>query len=672
MHRSFICQLIITSLFLCLPVSAIAQPGNPDTGFIHPGLLQNREDILRLKNAVAAKHPVIYEGYLVFEKSPYSQYDYQVKGPLPEVGRNPGVGNTAYDSDANAAYQNAIMWAVTADERYARKAVEIIDSWTNTLQKVTGRDAVLMAGLGPFKMVNAAEIMRYTYPAWTEAAAKRTEQHFLKVIYPVVAEFAPFANGNWDGAALKTVMAIGIYCNNRGIFERAIRYYVNGWGNGSLTNYIINDQGQVQETGRDQAHSQLGIGMLAECSEMAWHQGLDLYSYAGNRLLKGFEYTARYNLGDNGIPYTPAIDRTGKYLHQRPSEIARGNLRAVYEQVYNHYVKRMGLNAPYIARAAEKLRPEGPGNPGADHPGYGTLLYTIDSPAAQQVPAPITTLSPAGLQLEAKPGNNLLSWVRMRGATAYKVKRAEKREGPFVTIGVAEENIFSDSGVKNGKLYYYTVTGTGNNGESLPSFPVSGYGGGLPRNWHNIDIGSVNKPGYALAGEDIFRIEAGGMLKDSLPPAFNYTYRKLKKNDEMIMELYPQPSSQFTAVGLMVRADLREASPFLALLIRPVVAKELEAPNWFAELSQGSGAGTSAIISRQPLAAPAVTNGRLTGRYWIKITRKGNLLTGWGSDDGHSWRQLGESRWTTGASLLLGIAAASNIANTTTVRVAVK
>jgi len=159
------------------------------------------------------------------------------------VGRNPTVGQGAYDNDANAAHQNAIMWAITGDRRYADKAIEIVNAWSSTLQSITGKDAVLMAGLGPFKMINAAEILRYTNSGWKEADIKQTEKHFKEVIYPVLKEFAPFANGNWDAAAMKTMMAIAVFCNDRPMFERALHYYINGHGNGSLIHYIINEDG---------------------------------------------------------------------------------------------------------------------------------------------------------------------------------------------------------------------------------------------------------------------------------------------------------------------------------------------------------------------------------------------------------------------------------------------
>ena len=145
-----------------------------------------------------------------------------MQGPLAAVSRNPTIGQGAYDSDANAAYQNAVMWYITGDKRHAEKAEEIINAWSGMLKKMDGKDAVLMAGLGPFKMVNAAEIIRYTNAGWQESDIRQAEKHFREVIYPVLKNFAPFANGNWDSAALKTAMAIAIFCDDRPMFERAL------------------------------------------------------------------------------------------------------------------------------------------------------------------------------------------------------------------------------------------------------------------------------------------------------------------------------------------------------------------------------------------------------------------------------------------------------------------
>ena len=85
------------------------------------------------------------------------------------------------------------------------------------------------------------------------------------------------------------------------MYRQAVDYYLNGYDNGSLPRYI-SETGQSQETGRDQGHAQLGLEAMADICEMAWTQGDDLWGALDNRLMKGFEYAARYNLG-YGVPF---------------------------------------------------------------------------------------------------------------------------------------------------------------------------------------------------------------------------------------------------------------------------------------------------------------------------------------------------------------------------------
>lgn len=56
----------------------------------------------------------------------------------------------------------------------------------------------------------------------------------------------------------------------------------------------------------------MGLEFLANTCETAWIQGVDLYSAADNRLLQGFEYTAKYNLGFD-VPYEPYQTFEGRY-----------------------------------------------------------------------------------------------------------------------------------------------------------------------------------------------------------------------------------------------------------------------------------------------------------------------------------------------------------------------
>ena len=635
--------------------------------FVHPGILHSKEDLERMKIAVAEKQEPIYSGFKVFAENPVSKNTYKMQGPMAMVGRNPTVGQGTYDTDANAAHQNAVMWAITGEKAYAEKAKEIVNAWSSTLKSITGRDAVLMAGLGPFKMVNAAEILRYTNADWSDADIKQTEKHFKEVIYPVLKNFAPFANGNWDAAAIKTVMAIGVFCNDRLIFERALRYYVNGHGNGRLSHYVINQDGQIQESGRDQGHTQLGIGMLAESSEIAWHQGLNLYGYADNLLLKGFEYVAKFNLG-NEVPFVTTLDHTGKYFHQTIARQDRGPLRAVYEQVYNHYVNRMGLPASFTQQAAEKIRPEGPGRPGADHPGYGTLFFTRHKEDAVSDARNVTPASPGAIIGTGSEKEILLTWVESIGAKAYTVKRANKSGGPYKVIAsnLADAK-YTDKAIKKGKVYYYTVSATNGKGQSLDAMET-GVSAGPPDRWSQRSIGTGELSGSTGFDGKQFTIEGAGMGLDSLADQFHYTYQSIKGNGSIVLRFVPQPSSQFSSFGITMRDGLSENSAHISIIIYPGKTSQIEAPNWHLQFITRETPGSAAAIKNKGsfLADPVVTHGRFTGYYWLKLERIGDAFTAFGSTDGQTWTEAGSATIPFKRIIYAGIAVSSGIKSKTT------
>jgi hypothetical protein len=372
------------ALGLSAACGADQQAGSgPAAPFAHPGLLHTAPDLQRMRERVRAGDEPWKSGFTALRDDRHSTSDWKLRGPRQTVtrSRQSSAGNAEMVSDGNAAYQNALMWCVTGEDAHARKAIEILNAWSSTLTAMDGLDAPLSAGLNGFKFLNAAELMRHASSAWQPADIARFERLVRGPILAPLKEFAPYANGNWDGACIKTLLAAGVFCDDPALFERAVRYYRSGSGNGRLTHYVINETGQCQESGRDQQHTQLGLGLLAEACEIAWSQGVDLYGDSDNRLLKGFEYTARYNLGDNGVPFVPHTDTTGKYRHTRISEEGRGRLRPVYEMVWNHYQRRRGIPAPFTRQAADRLRPEG-GAHGSDHPGFGTLLFSLPEPGA--------------------------------------------------------------------------------------------------------------------------------------------------------------------------------------------------------------------------------------------------------------------------------------------------
>lgn len=639
--------------------------------FVHPGILHSNADLERMRDAVAHQQEPVWSGYQCFIEDGASQYTYTIQGPSDTIGRNPGISGP-YDNDANAAYQNAIMWSITGDKRYAATAIKIINAWSSTLKAITGRDAVLMAGLGPFKMVNAAEIVRYTHAGWQAADIAKTEKHFKDVIYPVIRNYAPFANGNWDAAAMKTCMSIGVFCNDRQIFEDALRYYTQGWGNGCLQNYIVSEHGQIQESGRDQPHSQLGIGMLAECCAIAWNQGLDLYGYDNNLLLDGFEYVAKYNLGNDDIPFKEWLDRTGKYHHFKISDKGRAQLRPLYEQVFAHYVTLKGLSAPYVKQVVNKIRPEGAGRPGADHPGYGTLFFAGITTSDENSSMANIPAAPAGLVAHGFNNKVQLSWIATSDATVtYTIKRSDRQRGTFKTIAInVKATHFTDTAVKTGQQYHYTVAAVNKDGSSQDAF-VQYVVAGLPDGWVQEDIGEI-KPGNTYFDGAEFMTEAFGKGIGNDGDAFHYTYFPVKENASLVIRIQPQPSSQFSVIGIMLRNDSSAGSPFVSLALYPGKTGQVEEPDWHTQLeTRTNPSGKINLLAQgKILATPAVTFGRLTGYYWLKLERNKEGITAYIAYDGRNWETLSQTTVPfISKNALMGITVASGMDNSTNVRI---
>ncbi|MGI6224420.1 MAG: hypothetical protein ACOYJG_12590 [Prevotella sp.] len=150
--------------------------------------------------------------------------------------------------------------------------------------------------------------------------------------------------GNQGLYGMHCLMAMGIYLDNDTIYERALRKvlsmphrsddlpylsggfwpkpgakpyssmpdynlhykvegnYVDGY-EGDTTDYGYDDElkywiyenGQCEESSRDQGHVMDGIGNLVDIAQIAWNQGDDIFTAYDKRLLKGITYSAKYN-----------------------------------------------------------------------------------------------------------------------------------------------------------------------------------------------------------------------------------------------------------------------------------------------------------------------------------------------------------------------------------------
>ncbi|SEB05567.1 endoglucanase Cel9A [Paenibacillus sp. 276b] len=86
----------------------------------------------------------------------------------------------------------------------------------------------------------------------------------------------------------------------------------------------------------------------------------------------------------------------------------------------------------------------------------------------------VTPVAPSGVQAISGNAQVILSWVASPGAESYTVKRAEVNGGPYTSVATDVHGLtYTNTGLTNGKTYYYVVTAVNSAGESPGSAQAS-------------------------------------------------------------------------------------------------------------------------------------------------------------------------------------------------------
>ncbi|HEY9064123.1 MAG TPA: LamG-like jellyroll fold domain-containing protein [Burkholderiaceae bacterium] len=463
-----------------------ATPASVSGVFRHPGLLLTEDDATRIRAHIKAGQEPWTGWWNKLRADGYARLDLK---PNPREGVYRNDANPLY-GDIHRAWSLALCWKLSdpQDNRYADKAVETLDAWASTLKEIgtispgsTAHDDhtfILLAGMQGHQLAQIGEIMR-TYSGWAPENLKRFQDMLLNIFAPVSSWFLSDgrigSHANWDMASLVGAMAIGVFCDKPDLYRLACDCYAGNnrgklrtFGNGSILHgvYFMHPGhfGQWEESGRDQGHSTLGMSLGGDLLEMAWNQGDDLYGLYNNRFLAAAEYVARSNLHDeNGrtypMPYAreqdPSQPHTSLWTEVNQSfGDGPGSNRNAWEPIYNHYVNRMGLAAPNVARMVKLCEPKYGGS--SDDVWWPTLVHRRVYAGAMK-PA-------SGLTAHLRGDRVVLSWWGSLGATSYAVKRSAKANGPFSllgTVSASELLTYSDTPPKGVWFYQVTVQGVG-------------------------------------------------------------------------------------------------------------------------------------------------------------------------------------------------------------------
>jgi len=251
--------------------------------------------------------------------------------------------------------------------------------------------------------------------------------------------------------------------------------------------------------------------------------------------------------------------------------------------------------------------------------GSGTSGYSAEvgcTPSAQVT----------GLAANVTNGVIALDWNATAGAE-YNLKRSTEPGGPYLTLAsaIAGTN-YSDADVVTCQSYFYVVTLTNDNYESLPSLEVTAaLPGTPPPQFTSADIGAVGFPGNADYCNGEFTISGSGadIWYNSDAFQFDYVYVPVSTNcDIRAQVLSVENTSSSAKAAVMIRESLAANSSHA-----------------MADVESGAGIEFIWRNGTGASASSAVTNGAPPA--WVRLTRTNNTFTAYSSTDGKTWMEVG-------------------------------
>lgn len=523
-------------------------------GFRHPGGMVTEADITRIKAALANGDTRIKRAYEILCQNEYSQSG-TATWPVYEIIRGGSSGQNYMNAARGAAiaFQNALRWRISGDNAHADNAVRALMNWARNNKYVGGdTNKSLAAGLYGYGFAQAAELVR-DYEGWSREDFEEFKRYMLTTWYPVALDFlrrrhdtwlnARYANlgerpghywSNWGLCNALCLMSIGILCDDVHIYNQGVSFYkydhVGTYKSdrtklsqilndgcdefiGNLVPIMMEDErgpfgylGQMQESGRDQGHALMALGLAVDICQTGFSQGDDLFAYMDDRIAAGAEFVAASNFGGvdaaslpwKNYNYADCRGRMGAgWLMTGVNTGGAGEYRPYWDRLIGYYEGLRGVKMQYSEAASAKICPDGGGgnysqnSGGFDHLGFSTLTHwrpAIDAASA------ITPLSGDIIY----KGETLKNQTNLGGLKyTYKVEktRAIPADDADITLVPQLPEGVEDTGhwlwetgettrqitVKADRSHIYRVTYTAANGTtSEQSFAIAVAGDAVP------------------------------------------------------------------------------------------------------------------------------------------------------------------------------------------------
>jgi hypothetical protein len=416
--------------------------------FTHPGVPLTLSDLQTLKANVDQGKEPWKSAYALLAADGKSKTTYVMAGPFANVSRSPNVNLNQWRADMVAIWNLSRMWFFTGTDDYARRAHDILLGWATTQTSFTGSESMLDLGDYAYALVGGADILRGTWPSWTEADTTAVKAYFGTVLLPATNPYGESQYGAANKGALALVAGglLAIFDDDTAKLEDVV-YKARTLAHIGLRS--SNDIGEIGDSGRDQGHAHGQLLSLAMLAEALWKQGIDIYSDLDNRLLAAGEYFARVN-DLAPTPFLP-FGTTDAYYVADNTNHGWGGGNVALNLIYGAYVVRKGLQAPFIAQRRLSLPVDG-----------SSFMFLKESDTSVATPA-VALSFPATTSITSGFSNVDLGGATPTGGAAYS--------GGAWTVQGAGTEIWGSN--DSGHFTYQAITGDGAIIAKIDAIPTS-------------------------------------------------------------------------------------------------------------------------------------------------------------------------------------------------------
>ncbi len=281
---------------------------------------------------------------------------------------------------------------------------------------------------------------------------------------------------------------------------------------------------------------------------------------------------------------------------------------------------------------------------------FNDNVYIVSNIHPATIPA-----APASVYAMAKPSGVSVSWEPVTDSklTGYNIYSSLSPSGGFSLLNATPtaSTSFFDSNAPTGELVYYKVTAVDSGGESLgrvtgvvtQGTPVAGL--------QSVDIGAqpAGSTTVVNAGTD-YNVVAGGPGVTGNSDGFRFLFTPQTGNFDMMVQVDSLTvAGNFSTAGIMARSTLDANSPNVYMSASPVN---------YRFKSRSTVAGSEAITTS--------TGSNSYPNVWVRLSRVGNVFTGYFSSDGVNWTKLSSITLALPSTIDVGLAVAANSLTQTT------